>query len=199
MLNINLKNKKNIFSYVLYTIIFLLFSSKSFSGIIEEQVNSERINTAYCKNIYLPNQKIDAIVSDFYDADYSLDCFSNIKNKVYKDMVLVFPDVNKIEKNFKGIINTADNIYIFLLDKKTSNIYYNSRSIEDLKQTKIYDDLKKLEHVKIFEVNVESSELNNIFLKSVSNTLIKSDFFKENIYSKYKKITKNDYLKSIYE
>lgn len=158
--------------------ILYFFSFLSFSENYLEILNNFEREINYQKKV------------DLYSVEYQYADFFLVKNKfntkIADELILLLPDVNKLEENKEKISKLSENVIVFLLDKKSEKL--KNRSIEELKTIK-FDD-----NIQLLTVHIKKEDEDKLIEFMINNTLYNTKYFQDVFYKEYKNITRYNYM-----
>ncbi|VWL85007.1 hypothetical protein [Oceanivirga miroungae] len=163
---------KRVLVIVLILLSNLVFSQDFGKEIIKRQ---EIIKKAFDENLFYDE---GVVYADVLEADYFLEILNDSKLNLKGNVgVLVFPDLDKLDKYLISASKKLKGIKIYLLDKKTNAYKMENRSFEELKNKNKYIEIS---NIKFIIISSEDKIINDIYL----NSLIEKDMMNNVIYKK---------------
>lgn len=145
------------------------------------QSDEKRFNNALLKN-----EKSDGNMVDLYSADQLLNLLAKFSNISYtNELVLVFPDVDVLEKNIDKVKNTSDYVIVLLLNKDLEDKALEKRTYKYFEEKGI----KLPRNVFVGEVNLTNYEIATLEKSYIAETIFSGDTLKK-ILDTYKKVSK---------
>lgn len=110
------------------------------------------------------------IYADLLDADAFLEVIPQSEGDFSGNiLVLVFPDVTKLDKNLVALANRVEKIKVILLEGRSWVKGFNNRSYADFVKKDAYKRLNEVDNIKIERVSVKDKQLKKLLRNMSSN------------------------------
>ena len=153
---------------ILFTLI-LIFSIAIFGADYEKAIEKDRKETIkLLENLSKTKNSQQTIIASVFTADEMLKNLKKYNRRFdINAVVLVYPDMNILNKNLKTLSKSFKNIVIFSIANDTNDKYLKNRTTKKLKDLKMINKIKEVGNITVIESKIDKKDLPLIIPESL--------------------------------